>query len=159
MKVVQSKPVQSQRGIGLLELMLSLAIIAILLVMATRYFGAARRSQQTAAAITVVQAIMAAASNYALANNNSTSKITGMSGLINSGYLPESTSPNGPWGGPITVAAGGVSGYPASVKVGIPNVPDAASCAALVNAVTGLATPTTTPTCSAGTGLSAVVGG
>lgn len=35
----------SQKGIGLLELMLSLAIIALLLVMATKYFGLAHRAQ------------------------------------------------------------------------------------------------------------------
>ena len=47
-----------QRGIGLLELMLSLAIIAILLVMATRYYIITSRSQQvnqTAGLVGVLQ--------------------------------------------------------------------------------------------------------
>jgi prepilin-type N-terminal cleavage/methylation domain-containing protein len=35
-----------QKGIGLLELMLALAIIAILIVMVTRYFGKASQSQK-----------------------------------------------------------------------------------------------------------------
>ena len=37
---------RSSRGIGLLELMLSLAVIAVLLVMATRFFGVTHRAEE-----------------------------------------------------------------------------------------------------------------
>lgn len=88
-----------QRGIGLLELMLSLAIIAILLVMATRYFTSARQGQQVAAAVSMVNAITAAASNYT--STQGAGAAPGSIGLIKS-YLPQGAETD-PWGGKITI--------------------------------------------------------
>jgi prepilin-type N-terminal cleavage/methylation domain-containing protein len=45
-KIAELAKINRQRGIGLLELMMALAIIAILIIMATRYFGATTLSQK-----------------------------------------------------------------------------------------------------------------
>ncbi len=151
---------KSQRGIGLLELMLSLAIIAILLVMATRYFASARQGQQVASAVSLLQAIMAATNNYAIANGNSASSLTGLSQLIKGNYLPAGMSNTGPWGGQVTVSYSSQSGYPAAVSVTIPNVSSSGACAELIAAIKAEVVPGTTPSCAPGsTGFTAILGG
>ncbi|MBI5447772.1 MAG: type II secretion system protein [Gammaproteobacteria bacterium] len=139
--------IKSQRGIGLLELMLSLAIIAILLVMATRYFGSARQGQQVAQAISMVQAISAASQNYFVANSNS---MAGVSAILASGnsYLVNPPK-NGPWGGSVKVSAD--SGNASAVDITIPNVPDAAACTSLMSALgTESAQNAKAPSCAPG---------
>lgn len=117
---------QSQRGIGLLELMLSLAIIAILLVMATRYFASARQGQEVASAISTIQAVSAASQSYFVAQGNSWSGLTSVTKLVAGGYLPSNASTTGPWGGAIMVTGGADSSNPTAVRITIPNVPPAA---------------------------------
>lgn len=114
-----------QRGIGLLELMLSLAIIAILLVMATRYFTSARQGQQVASAVSIVNAITAAASNYTSTQGGGSAPSS--IGKIDS-YLPQGGTTS-PWGGAITV-----SGTATSFAILIPNVPSDA-CTLIGNAL------------------------
>lgn len=60
-----------QRGIGLLELMLSVAIIAILLIMATRYYKSASQGEKIANSISVLSGIIAAESQFAELNQGS----------------------------------------------------------------------------------------
>lgn len=103
---------KKQTGIGLLELMLSLAIIAILLVMATRYFTSARQSQQVASAVSLVNAITAAASNYAATEGNGSAP--GSMGALASFLPPESSTD--PWGG--TVKVGGTSATAFTIALG-----------------------------------------
>jgi len=57
---------KKQRGIGLLELMLSLAIIAVLLVMATRYYESANMEEQMNQMAGVLFAIRAASADYVI---------------------------------------------------------------------------------------------
>ncbi len=140
--------VKSQRGIGLLELMLSLAIIAILLVMATRYFASARQGQQVAGAISMIQAVAAASQNYFIAHNNTFSNM-GLSSLKSGNYLPTNSSVNGPWGGQIQVQGGSDSAHPTAVKITIPNVPGAA-CNELMGALKSQAIAFPGTSCSAG---------
>lgn len=122
----------NRRGIGLLELMLSLAIIAILLVMATRYFTQARRGQQIAAAIQQIQGISAAYHSYYLASSGKPA--SDINFLITNGYLPTGEDTN-PWGGPNTVSASSVQPSYANVSLsGLPNT----ECNMLVTAVKNL---------------------
>lgn len=114
-----------QRGIGLLELMLSLAIIAILLVMATRYFTSARQGQQVAAAVSLVNAITSAASNYT--STQGAGSAPSSIAKIQS-YLPQGGT-TGPWGSAITV-----SGSATSFVIVIPSVPSDA-CTLIGNAL------------------------
>lgn len=100
-------------GIGLLELMLSLAIIAVLLVMATRYYAAVRNEQQTNEAVTMVQQIMGAADNwYATYHDFSVGKGINISALINLGMLPPNFQTS-PWGTQFEIVSNG----PASTNI------------------------------------------
>lgn len=124
---------QSQRGIGLLELMLSLAIIAILLVMATRYFASARQGQEVASAISLIQAVSAASQSFFVANGNA---FTGLSAsaLKTQNYLPANTNLINPWGGTVTVTGGSDTSNPTAVNITLTNVPGAA-CTQLAGAL------------------------
>ncbi len=91
-----------QQGISVLEVMLSLGIIAIILVMATRYYRSASISTQVSNGLSVLHCIVAAETNYGLANSNSYT--TDISALIAGNYLPKNLSQD-PWGGTISLAA------------------------------------------------------
>jgi prepilin-type N-terminal cleavage/methylation domain-containing protein len=93
---------QHHRGISLLELMLSLAIIAILLVTATRYYNMTRSSQHVNEAAQMITAVYAAAQSW-LANDQLKSQNM-IPDFTNIGILPKQfTNPNiNPWGGAIT---------------------------------------------------------
>lgn len=92
-----------QLGIGLLELMLSLAIISVLLVMATRYYSSARQAQQVNDAISLTEAIIAGSENWVIGKNNFTA--ISMTELINGGFLPRG-SDRDPWHGAVSVTQG-----------------------------------------------------
>lgn len=102
------KQVKRERGIGLLELMLSLSIIAILLVMATRYFMAANESQKINNAISQINGIAGGAANYDLVNPGYANMT--IANLIAGRYIPSSLGGSGggvganPWGGDIQIA-------------------------------------------------------
>lgn len=59
-----------QRGISLLEVMLSLSIIAVILVMATRYYETAHRSNELNKVTEQIGAIEAAINQYKTNNGN-----------------------------------------------------------------------------------------
>jgi type II secretory pathway pseudopilin PulG len=97
-----------QRGIGLLELMLSLAIIAILLIMATRYYQSASNNQNINQAVDMFNAVKSAVKNYMNSNLNSTSYPT-VGQLQAAGYLPDNYATSAtanPWNGTICVSKG-----------------------------------------------------
>lgn len=137
-----------QRGIGLLELMLSLAIIAILLVMATRYFNSARQGQQIAEAISMVQAIAAASQNYFVANGNTMAGVGSAITASGNNYLPNPPK-NNPWGGTVSVTPD--SGNSSAVDIKMTGIPDAA-CPRLLEALQGAnAAGATAVSCTGGT--------
>jgi type II secretory pathway pseudopilin PulG len=152
-----------QRGIGLLELMLSLSIIAILLVMATRYFVIANENQKLNNALSMVNGFAGGAANYATATHS----YTGMTieNLINGNYIPNTfggnaTPPDGtganPWGGNLTLSAVQASNFSIQFTgVPIQNNQSPTTCQKLLNLINsaskGLATG-----CAAGTGTGTV---
>ncbi len=83
---------KKQQGIGLLELMLSLAIIAVLLIMATRYYQSARNSQQVNDAISLTNAIAGASQSWVLGQNNFSS--ISFDELKKQGLIPSSIADN-----------------------------------------------------------------
>ncbi len=93
---------QKNRGIGLLELMLSLAIIAILLVTATRYYVTTKSSQQVNEAAQMVTAVYSAAQAW-LAHDAIQQKDM-VPIFVNDGTLPQEFSRTNinPWGGTVT---------------------------------------------------------
>jgi type II secretory pathway pseudopilin PulG len=96
-----------QRGIGLLELMLSLAIISLLLIMATRYYASASRSQQVTSALSSMHALGAAIHSYQ-AQTGGTPPVT-LDLLYDRRLIPvEFKNPTGganPWGGAVSITA------------------------------------------------------
>jgi type II secretory pathway pseudopilin PulG len=106
--VILAETRTKQRGIGLLELMLSLAIIAVLIVIVARYFESVRFSQQAAATHAEMMEIIQAAERYRAINGDyygadldkvapwlsakTASKVTGTGGTA---YIPA------PFGGGI----------------------------------------------------------
>lgn len=93
-----------QQGISLLELMLSLAIIAILLVMATRYYETTRMSQQVDEAAEMVTAVYAAGNSW-LESNTTFNQPDMLQAFVNNGSVPadfKSANIN-PWGGYVQV--------------------------------------------------------
>lgn len=120
-----------QLGIGLLELMLSLAIIAILLIMATRYYQTTKQSQEVNDAVNTVNSIVAAMTNWMTDNPSSfTGSVVTVkfSDLVKDGYLPSSLGDDGsnasPWGTSISDPTFSATG--AAVNVQINNVPKGA---------------------------------
>ena len=115
------------KGIGLLELMLSLAIIAILLVMATRYYSATTRSQRVDDTIQLLGEVETAV-NSALSNGDVTkySLLTDPSLLVTNGYLSQARvtsdkkSIKSPWGDVVAWSAADNTG----VELTFSNVPD-----------------------------------
>ncbi|MFN7097282.1 MAG: type II secretion system protein [Gammaproteobacteria bacterium] len=96
-----------QKGIGLLELMLSLAIIAILLIMATRYYQSASNSNNMNNAVDMVNAVRAGVKSY-LSSNIGSADYPTITALQQNGYLPQAysaPSTANPWGGPICIMA------------------------------------------------------
>lgn len=99
-------------GVGLLELMLSLAIIAILLIMATRYYQSASENNKRNQAVDMFSAVNGAVQTWKIDQLASSSGGPGttvtIENLVSGGYLPPSYG-NGsgiaPWGGTITVGA------------------------------------------------------
>ena len=131
-----------QRGIGLLELMLSISIIAILLVMATRYYMSTKQSQQESDAVSQVMGIVSGGANYALGNNNSYSNMS-LLALVQGGYVPGSFCGSGsgsscgsdasPWHTSLSVAAGSANSNYVITIAAIPATNVCTTTAALVN--------------------------
>ena len=96
---------QKSAGIGLLELMLSLGVIAVLLVMATIFFKPASQSQKVSEAISHIQAIDSAANRWSLTHANFNDVDSHFNVFINFGLLPAYFADDyiNPWGGNITV--------------------------------------------------------
>lgn len=97
-----------QNGIGLLELMLSLAIIAILLVMATRYWVVSNSSNQVNRAVAQLGAIQGAIANYRSGNPAVTqityAELDKIGALSRLDYNPKGGAGGtvtNPWGGTI----------------------------------------------------------
>lgn len=114
---MKKKFVKSMLGVTLLEIMLVLAIAAMIIVMSVRYYQSASASQQANITLAQIQAITAAADSLSQASgtysgNATTSKIQSL--------LP-ATGLKTPWGTNITITAGSGSQY----TVTIPKAPQA----------------------------------
>ncbi len=125
-----------QRGISLLEVMLSLSIIAIILVMATRYFFTASDSQRINQAKAEVATVLSAVSTYGHNHGNNFETLTSMGVLISDGYLNSNlanvhgTAPSqtfsDAYGGNITVLG---TANNATITIALPTT---AACAGLM---------------------------
>lgn len=114
---------RKQRGIGLLELMLSLAIISILLVMATRYWIVSNRSSQVNRAVAQLGALQGAINQWKTGNPSTPPTFTDLNNigaLSNMDY--QNNAVTNPWGGSVTLS----SNTDGSVTINMEQVPEAA---------------------------------
>lgn len=88
---------KSMMGVTLLEIMLVLAIAALVIVMSIRFYSSASNSQKINAMISIVSALNAAAESCASANNSDLTSCTDLAP-----YMPNGVMPKTPWGGVIT---------------------------------------------------------
>lgn len=141
------KRVNRERGIGLLELMLSLSIIAILLIMAVRYFMVANESQKINNAISEINGIAGGAANYGVSYPGYLN--ISMTALIQGRFIPSSLGGAdgltgkgaNPWGGDLDINTNPVTGSGKGFEVVMSGLPIDASagtytvCEKLKNAV------------------------
>ncbi len=139
---------KSQKGIGLLELMLAMAIIAILTLMATKYFTSTKRDELVTQGITLVQDIVSASASYVPPSDGS-AQVASKSNITASGMLPEQyAGGNTPWNGATwTVNSSNTSSN--DVQVGITGLP-AYACTDLVNKFKSIGNVTDASSCSGG---------
>lgn len=119
---------KSMLGVTLLEIMLVLAIAAMVIVMSIRYYQSASTNQKINAAVNTVVAIVAAGENYLSANGG----FTGISPSQVAPYLPGGSMPKSPWGGAITMGASSSTSY----TFDIPNT-TAGTCIQINNLLKG----------------------
>ena len=102
--VPADKPIKCSAGISLLEVMLSLSIIAAVLMMATRYYQVTQFSESVNEATNLVNQVNAAAGRYqSIAGSYVNMDFT--TDLVGRGYIPCQGTPcvvTNPWGGTVT---------------------------------------------------------
>lgn len=95
--------IEKYSGIGLLELMLALAIIALLLIAATRYYLIARAAEQVEEGGNIVTAVYSAGQNW-LENKDTLTGVTITDFVANASVPSDFGKTNAtPWGGSIGV--------------------------------------------------------
>lgn len=85
-------------GVTLLEIMLVLAIAALIIVMSVRYFQSASISQQAVAYTSQLQAIAAAENSLSQGTGSYTSNFSTLTSILPAGGMIN------PWGGTVTVS-------------------------------------------------------
>lgn len=102
--MIKHKPI----GIGLLELMLALAIIAMMMVAASKYYQTTQMARRVQVVVESAQAVYSAGERYQLDVGGFDSSIS--SNLVKYGYLPEkfldSANPWSSAGATINVVSG-----------------------------------------------------
>lgn len=98
---------KSALGVTLLEIMLVLAIAAMVIVMSIRYYQSASTNQKINVTLNNITGIVAAGESFLAA----TGTFTGMAATAFNPYLPGGAMPNSGFGGPMTVAATSASTY------------------------------------------------
>ena|SRR3990167_5274844 len=113
---MMKRSLSSILGVTLLEIMLVLAIAAMIIVMSIRYYQSANASSQANALMQQIQAITAAADNIAQGAGGvySTISTTTLMPLLPGG----STAFTTPWGQSIAI-----TGAPSSYNVTVPQIP------------------------------------
>lgn len=128
-------------GVTLLEIMLVLAIAAMVIVMSIRYYSSATTSQQTNNVVGQVQAITAAMDNLAVGSSNGYTDIkdTDVEKLVGA------TNMTAPWGTKYTIEGQTNTEF----TIGLKGVPTGV-CASLNTKIKTTTHFKTSSTCSAG---------
>lgn len=143
-------------GATLLEVMLVLAVAAMIIVMSVRYYQTATTNQQVNSALSIIQGISAAADGLAQATGSysaggvSTSTIAP---LMPAGVKDAAgTAMTSPWGGSVAVAATSATVY----TITFSNTPQAV-CSLVKSRVVASSKFTSSTTCAAGASNSLVI--
>jgi len=110
---------QSMRGVTLLEIMLVLAVAAMIIIMSVRYYQSASSNQQVNNAYSQVQALVAAADNLAQATGTSSYSgvtIAALTPLLNWSGSSSTSIGNSPWGSAVSVANAAATTYDITFK-------------------------------------------
>jgi len=109
------------RGIGLLELMLSIAIIALIIIMSTRYFTVAQQQQKITRALQMSTTVLQAAHTWAVGQTTFPTESEALiKALVAAQLLPSSyLNFQDPWGGFFDVKGKAVAGAPTGSTLGI----------------------------------------
>jgi type II secretory pathway pseudopilin PulG len=137
MKCVMKK----SQGVTLLEILLVLAIAAMIIVMSIRYYQSASTSEQVNLTMEEIQAITAAMDNLAIGSGayNNPSVLAGLSSVVGSTNLISAT------GQTITVAAPSPTTYTVSIPV---NAAICTSVVAKLAAISKIQNAASAPACS-----------
>ena len=112
-------PSRLQKAIGLLELMLSLAVISVLLVIGIRYYQSVKYQQQLTITATLVKDIISASSSWGAAYPDY-QKLS-LQTLIDVNLIPTTYTKN-PWGGDVDVRQ--ADGDPHHIKIILADIPE-----------------------------------
>ncbi len=113
---------QKQRGIGLLELMLSLLVIAALIFLVTRYFTTTSENLKVSQAEEIINTLSKASYHYLEGQPNF--KNISLTQLVQLGLIPNTFADTNPWRGAIDIKP---SSDNANVVITLTGLP-AASC-------------------------------
>lgn len=102
---------KSMMGVTLLEIMLVLAIAALVIVMSIRFYSSASNSQKVNAMVTIASALNSAAEACASANSGDLTTCTNLAP-----YMPNNVMPRTPWGSPIQGPSIGENGTTAQFQ-------------------------------------------
>lgn len=150
MSTRQPKNFYAAAGISLLEVLLSLSIIAIILVMATRYFFVASQNDKINTTVSQVGGLVAAAHNWKGANPNYTG--IAVDTLIHAGQLTNFPGIDLNTNTISTMWATAIDIKPADNMATIDVIlPDAKPCEAIQRAFPGDASANITSACSGST--------
>jgi len=104
----------TQKGIGLLEIMLVFAVIAVIAITSIRYYSSAQQSQKVNQAVDQFGEVKGAFENYLTDHNNDPGNVKDYQiyNLVQQGYLPDAygqtknaANQSNPYGGSITLLA------------------------------------------------------
>jgi prepilin-type N-terminal cleavage/methylation domain-containing protein len=144
------------KGFSLLELLLAIAIIGLIILMATRYFTTVKSGQQASSATQEIQGIRSAVSSQLATASGTLAQATLAQNVCNTlsttGYCGTDNSFLFPWDTGKTTAGSGTLTYP-STTGGTFTItvvtPDLSTCQTVLSSVSKDLKNTTMPTCSA----------
>jgi len=128
-----------KKGIGLLELMISLVIITSLILMALRYFPVVGNMYRVSKAVDMVQLIRSAGQRYLLTHADYT-EVKNNTVFEDRNLIPKGFNKN-PWGGDLTIASSGINLTISMSKI------SQGGCNSLLNQITGISCEVTKPGC------------
>jgi prepilin-type N-terminal cleavage/methylation domain-containing protein len=131
------------KGFSLLELLLSIAIISLIILMATRYFSTVRSGQQQAAAVQEIQGIRSAVSAIVGANPSVTINVLTLCQNKNiptsfcscSGTACTAANLIFPWDSSTGSATSTVSVSGSTMTIAVASFPDTSACNNVANAL------------------------